>query len=69
VTRTTGTNGCGIDRADEEAVGAFLRLLADDIASGRNIGDLPDDLMATLRDVLAEVAIDLDEPITGEVQL
>jgi antitoxin PrlF len=53
----------------DPAIGAFLRLIEADIAAGRNLGNLPDDLAATLTKVLGEVDIDLDEPISGDVCL
>lgn len=53
----------------DPAIGAFLRLIADDVAAGRNIGVLPEDLLQTLKTVLNDVDVDLDEPIEGDVCL
>ena len=62
-----------IEPVEEEhrdpAISAFLHLIEADIAAGRNIGTLPDDLVATLTKVLNEVDVDLDEPITGDLCL
>lgn len=54
---------------EDPAIGAFLRLIADDIAGGRNVGLLPDDLVQGLRDTLADVEVDLNAPIEGDVCL
>ena len=53
----------------DPAIGAFLRLIADDVAAGRNIDVLPEDLLQTLKTVLHDVDVDLDEPIEGDVCL
>ncbi|MBI5162667.1 MAG: type II toxin-antitoxin system PrlF family antitoxin [Magnetospirillum sp.] len=53
----------------DPAIGAFLRLITADVAAGRNVGALPDDLLQTLKGVLHEVEVDLDEPIEGDVCL
>ncbi|WP_372070974.1 type II toxin-antitoxin system PrlF family antitoxin [Tistrella mobilis] len=53
----------------DPAIGAFLKLISDDIAAARNIAALPDDLLQTLRQALKEVDVDLDEPIEGDVCL
>ena len=53
----------------DPAIGAFLRLIEADIAAGRNLGNLPDDLAAALTRVLDDVDVDLDEPISGDVCL
>lgn len=62
-----------IEPADEEhrdpAIGAFLRLIAADIAAGGHVNAMPDDLVATMRQVLEDSDIDLDEPIEGDVCL
>lgn len=54
---------------DDPAISAFLRLIADDIAAGRNIGVLPDDLLQTLKEALHDIEVDLNEPIEGNVCL
>jgi len=53
----------------DPAIGAFLRLLAKDIAAGRNVGAIPDDLLTILNQALEDVDVDLDEPIEGDVCL
>ncbi len=54
---------------NDPAIGAFLQLIADDIARRRNIVALPQDLLQTLKAALDDVEVDLDEPIEGEVCL
>ena len=62
-----------IEPVEEEhadpAIGSFLRLFANDIAEGRNISTLSDDLVQSLQHVLKEMDVDLDEPIEGDVCL
>ena len=53
----------------DPAIGAFLRLIEADIAAGRNVGALPNDLIATLTKIAGEVDVSLDEPIIGDVCL
>lgn len=53
----------------DPAIAAFLRLIAADIAAGRNVGALPAGLLRTLEDVICDVEVDLDEPIEGDVCL
>ena len=61
-----------VSRADAEhedpAIGAFLDLLARDIEAGRLVEQLPDSLARTMLED-AELDIDLDEPIEGDVDL
>lgn len=57
------------DEHRDPAIGSFLRLIANDIAAGRNVGMLPDDLLQSLQHVLKDVEVDLDEPIEGDVCL
>ena len=61
-----------VSRADAEhedpAIGAFLDLLARDIEAGRLVEQLPDSLARTMLED-AELNIDLDEPIEGDVDL
>jgi len=47
----------------DPAIVAFLGLLEKDIASGRNIGDLPPKLVAEMRRVMREVPVNLDEEL------
>jgi antitoxin PrlF len=56
------------EQDDDPAIGAFLSVLERDIASGRNVGDLPEDLAATLRRC-ADMDVDLDVPIDGDTVL
>jgi antitoxin PrlF len=53
----------------DPAIGAFLRLITDDIATGRHVGTLPEDLLQTLKDALQDIEVDLDAPIEGDVCL
>lgn len=53
----------------DPALGAFLKLIEADIAAGRNIRALPDDLAALMRRVLKRVKVDLDAPVAGKVEL
>ena len=61
-----------VSRADAEhedpAIGAFLDLLARDIEAGRLVEQLPDSLARMMLED-AELDIDLDEPIEGDVDL
>jgi len=53
----------------DPAIEAFLRLIANDLATERNVGTLPDDLLESLRHALKDVEVDLNEPIEGDVCL
>jgi antitoxin PrlF len=53
----------------DPAEGAFLQLLRKDIAAGRNLHDLPPDIVAVMRTALKDARVDLDEPIEGKVGL
>lgn len=53
----------------DPAIGSFLQLIANDIAMGNHIGTLSEDLLDSLRQALAEVDVDLDAPIEGDVCL
>jgi antitoxin PrlF len=72
VVRSEG-NRVIMERAEDEhydpAIGSFLRVIASDIAAGRNVGGMSDDLIATLQQVAAEIDVDLDDPIEGDVCL
>ena len=61
-----------VSRADAEhedpAIGAFLDLLERDIEAGRVVGQLPDELARMMLED-AEIDVDLDEPIDGDVAL
>nr|BFD40867.1 type II toxin-antitoxin system PrlF family antitoxin [Pseudomonas sp. FFPRI_1] len=61
-----------VSRADDEhedpAIGAFLSLLTADIEAGRHVQVLPDDLARALLKN-AELHVDLDAPIDGDVEL
>jgi antitoxin PrlF len=53
----------------DPALRGFLKLMAADIARGRNVTDLPADLQRALRSALKASKVDLDAPIEGEVDL
>lgn len=53
----------------DPALAAFLGLIEQDIAAGRNLRDLPAGLTAALRRAIKEVRADLDEKLEGEVAL
>lgn len=53
----------------DPALRGFLKLMAGDIAKGRNVKDLPGGLQRALRKALMQGKIDLDTPIEGEVSL
>ena len=61
-----------ITRVDAEhedpVIGAFLNLLARDIEAGRNVRGLPEDLARAMLKH-ANVDVDLDEEINGDVEL
>jgi len=61
-----------VSRAEAEhedpAIGAFLNLLARDIENGQHIRALPQDLAQALLEQ-AGYAVNLDEPIDGDVVL
>jgi antitoxin PrlF len=47
----------------DPVLAAFLALLEKDIATGRNIGDMPPRLLAEMRRVMKEAPVDLDEEL------
>ncbi|MBS1167973.1 MAG: hypothetical protein H6R00_3998 [Proteobacteria bacterium] len=51
----------------DPAIEAFLRLIANDLATG--VSTLPDDLLESLQHALKDVEVDLNEPIEGDVCL
>jgi hypothetical protein len=53
----------------DAALRGLLKLMAADIASGRNVTDLPADLQRALRRALKAGKVDLSAPIEGEVDL
>jgi len=53
---------------EDPAIGAFLNLLARDIENGQHLGTLSPDLTHALLEQ-AGYAVNLDEPITGDVVL
>lgn len=53
---------------EDPAIGAFLNLLEADIRAGRHVQSLPEDLAQSLL-THASQAVDLNEEITGEVEL
>jgi antitoxin PrlF len=54
---------------DDPAIWAFLRLIEKDIEAGRNLRELPRDLLRAMRRARKSVRVDLSEPIEGEVSL
>ena len=61
-----------VSRADAEhddpAIRAFLGLIEQEIGAGRGVADIPDDVAQRMLEH-AELDIDLDEPIKGDVDL
>jgi antitoxin PrlF len=53
----------------DPALAAFLALIEKDIAAGRNIKNLPAGVLSALRRAMAEVPVDLDGKVEGEVAL
>lgn len=53
----------------DPALGAYLRLLASDVATGRHVRDLPKGTVASLCKAAKEVPIDLEKPLDGDVSL
>ena len=53
----------------DPALAAYLALIEKDIATGRNLGDLPAGLGAALQRAGKEIPVDLDEALEGEVAL
>jgi antitoxin PrlF len=58
----------GDDHCDP-AIAAFLKLIERDIASGRNIGDLPPKLVKSMKWHAKRVKVDLDERLDGPVEI
>jgi antitoxin PrlF len=48
---------------EDPALASFLKLIENDIASGRNVEAIPTDLLEAMRIVRAKVDVDLDEPL------
>ncbi|MDE0242571.1 MAG: type II toxin-antitoxin system PrlF family antitoxin [bacterium] len=61
-----------VSRADAEhedpAIRAFLDLIENEIKAGRGVKEIPDDVAQEMLEH-AELDIDLDEPIEGDVDL
>jgi antitoxin PrlF len=53
----------------DPALARFLKLIEADIATGRNVRNLPKALLASLRRSAKQVRVNLDEPIEGDVKL
>src|SRR5438105_704553 len=53
----------------DPALAAFLGLIEDDIAAGRNVRGLPAGLAAAMRRALKAAKVDLDEKVEGDVSL
>lgn len=58
----------GVEHRDPALTG-FLKLIERDISAGRNVRDLPKDVLASLRRSIKDVAVDLDETLEGDVSL
>lgn len=52
----------------DPALTAFLGLIEQDVALGRNLGDLPSELVSTMRHAIRHVEIDLSEPLASGVE-
>ncbi|MDH3594503.1 MAG: type II toxin-antitoxin system PrlF family antitoxin [Rhodospirillales bacterium] len=52
----------------DPSIGAFLSLLERDIAAGNLRGDLPQAILDAMKEA-AELDVDLDEPIEGDVDI
>ena len=53
----------------DPALAAFLRLISDDIAGGRNVRDLPKGLAASMRKAIREISVSPEETLDGEVAI
>ena len=53
----------------DPALGAFLQLLSDDMAKGRNVHDLPKGLAAAMRKAMREVSASPHKTLEGEVAI
>jgi antitoxin PrlF len=58
----------GVEHRDP-ALGRFLKLLEQDIASGRHVQDLPEDVLASLRRAIKRIPVDFAATLDGEVSL
>lgn len=65
--RVTVSNPAAAHR--DPALGSFLKLVEADISAGRNVRDLPKDVMASLRKATRRVHVDLEEPLEGDVDI
>jgi hypothetical protein len=54
---------------EDPALSRFLDATEKDIASGRNVGNLPGRMLASMRRAMFLAAVDLEEPLTGDVTL
>jgi antitoxin PrlF len=52
----------------DPAITHFLTLIAKDLHAGKRIGDLPEGLQKSM-DTMLGISVDLDEEISGEVDL
>lgn len=53
----------------DPALGAFLETIRKDIARGRNMRDLPPDLVRTMRKAIKDVPVALDESLDGDAAI
>lgn len=68
-TRAKGASPMHEALDDDPALAGFLGLIGRDIAGGRNIGGLPADLLANMREAARGVPVDLGGPLDGEVAI
>jgi len=55
---------------EDPAIGAFLAVIANDIALGRNVrSELPADVTTDMRHAMENVNVDLDEDVGGDISL
>ena len=57
-----------MNQNQDPAIGPFLDLLEKEIEAGRGVEEIPDDVAQRMLEH-AELDIDLDEPIEGDVDL
>jgi len=58
------------DAGDRDpAIAAYLTLIENDIAAGRNLRDLPAGVAAAMQRAMDEAPINLDEELEGDVDL
>lgn len=53
----------------DPALGAFLEVIRKDLGVARNVRDLPPRLAATMRKLIKDVPVSLDETLDGDVAI